>query len=129
MSMTVDELIERLEGIRESLGGDTYVMAQHQPSYPLREKVGHVWSPSEDGDSEWRQELQACSVCGCQVTHPDGEPVQVFYNPETAKYDICGECFLKEDGHTHDGQPVVYVVLTGAPHDMNPYGQSDAWNN
>ncbi len=45
--MTIDELIERLEEYRDSLGGDTEVRLMTQPSWPFEYAIAGVCS-SED---------------------------------------------------------------------------------
>ena len=52
--MTIDELIERLEEVKEAgfLSGDTEVKVAHQPNYPLAAPLEMVTDPHEVIDPE-----------------------------------------------------------------------------
>ena len=56
--MTLDELIERLQDMREQLSdGDVEILVVHQPGYPLQEVISGVWMPEDDQSGN-------CSKCG-----------------------------------------------------------------
>ena len=53
--MTITELIERLEELREANGGDTEVRIASQPSWPLSGRIANVVVlDDEDKDDEQR---------------------------------------------------------------------------
>lgn len=50
--MTLNELIESLETLREELGdGDMQVLVASQPSYPLRNRIANVTGGDLDEDA------------------------------------------------------------------------------
>lgn len=74
--MTIDELIERLEQMRDELGGDTEVRLMTQQNYPFENELAGATClrdirerDEEDGDGEDDPE----------VFEAEGDPAEVVY--------------------------------------------------
>ena len=102
--MTLDELIERLQEMKNGLGGgDVEVLVVHQPGYPLQEVIRGVWMPDDDQSGN-------CAKCGRLL---DGGE--------------CPECgWTPDDGK--DKEHFVYVVANGHHHTASPYGPRRAFD-
>jgi hypothetical protein len=102
--MTLNELIERLQDMRERLsGGDVEVLVVHQPGYPLQEVIAGVWMPEDDQSG-------SCGKCGRLLD--DGECPECGWTPDDGK------------GKEH----FVYVVASGHHHKASPYGPRRAFD-
>jgi hypothetical protein len=102
--MTLDELIERLQDMRDGLsGGDVEVLVVHQPGYPLQEVVSGVWMPEDEPNGR-------CGECGRSLSEEE-----------------CPECgWTPDDGK--DKEHFVYVVVNGRHHTASPYGPRRAFD-
>lgn len=70
--MTLDELIERLEDIREEIGnGDVPVRGVQQPNYPLLARICAVTVVEEDGKQEMFIGLAEPREYGCSEHYAD----------------------------------------------------------
>ena len=129
--MNVQELINELTEKAEAFGLELYeieVLAAHQPSYPLQETVGGVWSPT-DSDAIWLREFD-CSDCGEHVdaSDTDGTVDNAYWDEDTESYSICRECQFKAGDRNEKAQPAIWIVLTGTPYDRSPYGSRRMWD-
>lgn len=103
---TVGDLKEALEELDDELP----LMAQHQPSWPLREIIGGIWF--DDGTSD--------DDDGCECDH-----IQSVHGPDGCTVLSC-KCVI-ERGANLDHEKVVYLVLNGHPSQGSPYGDRRAW--
>ena len=76
--MTMDELIERLEQLRDELGGDTEVRLMTQRNYPFENELAGATClrdirqrDEDDGDGEDEDEPE--------VFEAEGDPAEVVY--------------------------------------------------
>lgn len=69
--MTLDELIERLEEIRDEVGGDVSVRGVHQPHYPLLSQIEAITTVEEDGEHEVFIGLADAREYGCSEHYAD----------------------------------------------------------
>lgn len=120
---TVADLIAELE----ELPPEMPIMAQHQPSWPLREFIGGIWV--EDGTSDEEEDLE-CEECGRLTLSQPIEDKEALLD-KNAWYRSCFYC-----NHIQECQPpmpeenkVAYIVLSGQPRDGTPYGSKRAWSN
>jgi hypothetical protein len=105
MKTTVGQLREALE----EYGEDVEVMIVHQQSWPLREVVGGIYDPSENG--------QGCQFDenGCGY-----DEVAELHNPKSPDFDHKFEPNESEKN-------VIYLVASGHPQEGSPYGDKAAW--
>lgn len=123
---TVKEIIEALE----DLDPDTEIMVQYQPEYPLRETVAPgIWDPHGNDRVNMTRSF-VCAGCDETVSSELTLVQQTFDEDGNAYCDKCVEELFDSSKHnTSDGRPIVYLVLTGAPHDINPYGDRQAFED
>lgn len=95
--MTLDELIERLQDMRDRLShGNIEILVVHQPGYPLQETIRGVWMPDDEPST-------CCDECGYTLDN-----------------DRCPACELSEN--RNDEHHFVYIVADGHHHTASPYG-------
>jgi hypothetical protein len=131
---TTRELIAALEEVEEGHDGPIEVMVQYQPNYPLRETVAPgVWNPHDKRDRTNLTRSFVCGGCDETIEGKNGALVQQTFDEDgVALCDECVEGYAAQEGNKHltsDGRPIVYLVLTGAPYDINPYGDRAAFED
>lgn len=102
--MTVTELIEELEALREDCGGETEVRFASQPNWPFEYSIGEVVSTSsEEENAILRMEMKAEGATDEEIAKELGDPDddgndaviylsegrQIGYLPEAAR-DVLG---------------------------------------
>lgn len=119
---TVRDLIEVLEQLPDGMP----IMAQHQPSWPMREYIGGVWVDDGHDDEE---EANTCDECG-RVTL--GDPYKDTFEGEPI---WLRKCFNSNCNNEQECEPpmpseehIAYIVLNGHPYDGTPYGSKRAWS-
>lgn len=118
---TVGELIQELQQLPEEMP----IMAQFQPSWPLREYIGGIWV--DDGKDE---EEESCDQC---LRLALGEPQYLEAEGEAHDAGWFSKCYnCGSMTEVQEPQPkkdeVAYIVLSGSPYDESPYGNKRAWS-
>ena len=104
-NVKLSELIAELEELAASYGdADPQVMAQHQPSYPLREVIRGVVDSKTIAEHERQREMDEAA----EYMEPDELP--------------------EHDFNTDEVELVVYVVIDGHPYEGTPYGDRVAFD-
>lgn len=115
---TVGDLIAALEELPE----DMPIMAQTQPSYPLRELIGGVWVDDGRDDDE---EANTCDACErLALGEPFLDEKEDLWVRKCYGCDHVQEC----EPPKPEADKIAYIVLDGHPYEGSPYGSKRAWS-